>query len=457
MNLYDDVLQKCSQQRWFGTDSMLWLQQERERRGSSLPDITGCLEEHFYYTPATEEQIQSIETALGFPLPLELRSLYQHVANGGFGPDNGFIGLTGGCTISFLEGYPEITNWADIERIFEVRLADVYRIQTENAELVDFEMYRTTSQKQGWVELPYTIFPRYMCTFGYADGSMGYTIDATTGAIYCCEGATASTYRLLFLASSLAQWLQPWLQGTWVSAFTERLAKPYIYVRTEESEVQQQQQLATIEHIRQSLYQEPRQFHGPHAQFLERIHQRCLALGGLIFHPATEEQVQVAEARLGQILPSLLRDIYLQIGNGGFGPTYGLHGLENGYPYGDKTIVDSYLQETGTVRGVHVSDYEQEIRQTGAFMIPSGGPLPQAKPLGCICLSDDGCGMESWLHLDSQRVFRSEYWGTMHMQYRMLASSLEKWFESWLAEDCEQSRWIFQHMIDHVGYSDRTR
>jgi len=44
---------------------------------------------------------------------------------------------------------------------------------------------------------------------------------------------------------------------------------------------------------------------------------------------ATEEQLDAAEKRLGAKLPPLLRRIYAEIGNGGFGPGYGLYGCES--------------------------------------------------------------------------------------------------------------------------------
>ncbi len=43
--------------------------------------------------------------------------------------------------------------------------------------------------------------------------------------------------------------------------------------------------------------------------------------------PATAEQVTAAEARLGFILPSFLRRVYLEVGNGGFGPGFGMLSL----------------------------------------------------------------------------------------------------------------------------------
>ena len=43
--------------------------------------------------PATAAQIAEAETALGFALPIELRSLYLDIANGGFGPGDGLYSL----------------------------------------------------------------------------------------------------------------------------------------------------------------------------------------------------------------------------------------------------------------------------------------------------------------------------------------------------------------------------
>lgn len=43
--------------------------------------------------------------------------------------------------------------------------------------------------------------------------------------------------------------------------------------------------------------------------------------------PATIEEVEAAEQELDFKLPNLLREIYTQVANGGFGPGYGLLGL----------------------------------------------------------------------------------------------------------------------------------
>ncbi|MFC8512815.1 SMI1/KNR4 family protein [Streptomyces sp. NPDC057257] len=46
--------------------------------------------------PATPEAVAAAEDVIGFPLPSLLRRLYGEVANGGFGPNEGILGVSGG-------------------------------------------------------------------------------------------------------------------------------------------------------------------------------------------------------------------------------------------------------------------------------------------------------------------------------------------------------------------------
>jgi hypothetical protein len=50
-----------------------------------------------------------------------------------------------------------------------------------------------------------------------------------------------------------------------------------------------------------------------------------------IYPPATEEQIAAEEQALDFALPSLYRQILTEVGNGGFGPGYGLIGVQDGY------------------------------------------------------------------------------------------------------------------------------
>src|SRR5215467_14269416 len=58
--------------------------------------------------------------------------------------------------------------------------------------------------------------------------------------------------------------------------------------------------------------------------------------------PVMVEDVAQAEVQLGFELPALLRRVYLEVGNGGFGPGYGLFPLNAHDPSTD-SLVTAYL------------------------------------------------------------------------------------------------------------------
>jgi hypothetical protein len=62
------------------------------------------------------------------------------------------------------------------------------------------------------------------------------------------------------------------------------------------------------------------------------------------FAPVTEQAIAEAEANLGFAIPHLLRSIYLNVGNGGFGPGYGILGVRNGHTAALGTLVETYEQ-----------------------------------------------------------------------------------------------------------------
>ena len=65
---------------------------------------------------------------------------------------------------------------------------------------------------------------------------------------------------------------------------------------------------------------------------------------GRVYPPVTAEQVKKTEAILGFKLPRLLTRLYVEVANGGFGPGYGLFGLEGGFTDEDQrlTLVELY-------------------------------------------------------------------------------------------------------------------
>jgi hypothetical protein len=88
-----------------------------------------------------------------------------------------------------------------------------------------------------------------------------------------------------------------------------------------------------------------------HDQILERLRARRASETGRIdmkpvpplYEAATPALVDAFEQSLGITLPRLLRRIYVEVGNGGFGPGGGLLGLTGGYPDSDgRTLPEKY-------------------------------------------------------------------------------------------------------------------
>lgn len=69
------------------------------------------------------------------------------------------------------------------------------------------------------------------------------------------------------------------------------------------------------------------------------------------FRAVTEEELHEAQSRLGFTIPVFLAEVYLLVGNGGFGPGYGLIGLPGGYLSGagdDMSVIELYEEHQMT-------------------------------------------------------------------------------------------------------------
>ncbi|MCP2337747.1 SMI1/KNR4 family protein [Actinomadura rupiterrae] len=62
------------------------------------------------------------------------------------------------------------------------------------------------------------------------------------------------------------------------------------------------------------------------------------------YPPVTMAELHAAEEQLGRRLPELLRRMYTEVANGGFGPNHGILGLADGGPHDDRTAVQEYLE-----------------------------------------------------------------------------------------------------------------
>jgi hypothetical protein len=78
--------------------------------------------------------------------------------------------------------------------------------------------------------------------------------------------------------------------------------------------------------------------------------------GSAKIHPqATPEQIAATEAAIGFKLPQLFKEIFRRIGNGGFGPGYGLIGVHGGY---------------ADFKGEHLAELGQELGALDRKVVP---------------------------------------------------------------------------------------
>lgn len=163
------------------------------------------------------------------------------------------------------------------------------------------------------------------------------------------------------------------------------------------------------------------------------------------FPVATEEHIRLSEEVMGLSYPSLLRTLYLQVANGGFGPAYGLPGAFCGYLDAmrkekdhkyviQESIVYPHFQEEVFV------DLEQYEEQNGDPKRIDIGEYswPSVWSKFFIFLCGWGCGRSSFLHAQNGRVYYQDE-GWLIRQ----ADSLEEWLDRWLqGEDLEQVAWL---------------
>ena len=124
------------------------------------------------------------------------------------------------------------------------------------------------------------------------------------------------------------------------------------------------------------------------------------------YAPAEEQVIPQVERDLGFPLPELLRHCYLEIGNGGNGPGYGVIGVKGGYAsdYGD--LVETY----------HVSKQDQEL-------------LDLEWPNTMLPFSECGCNIYSRVDCSSadQRVYTFQDSSLTAQAY-----SIAKFFDHWI-------------------------
>lgn len=150
--------------------------------------------------------------------------------------------------------------------------------------------------------------------------------------------------------------------------------------------------------------------------------------GTPFYPPVSQAVVAAAEAQLGFPLPPLLKRLYLEVCNGGIGPSYGIGGLEGGYPFafpwGDRTLVQFYRDMRGESEDVAaMMGFDPEE-------LPEGEGIPEW-PGHMLPIVDDG----DW-QLYCVDCTRADYPVLFYIGYEYKweprSPSLNQWLEEWV-------------------------
>lgn len=142
------------------------------------------------------------------------------------------------------------------------------------------------------------------------------------------------------------------------------------------------------------------------------------------FPPATEEQLRETEGILGFSLPPMLRLLYSQLANGGFGPAYGIRGVRGGAPEEAGTLATWYQIRAEKLTFFDLKEAEIQPGKTFTFDASSW-------PRSLLALCDLGCGNYIGLDSLSGRVLSIDL--LEHgFGLTSVADSLEQWLQRWI-------------------------
>ena len=133
---------------------------------------------------------------------------------------------------------------------------------------------------------------------------------------------------------------------------------------------------------------------------------------------ASVEAVVAAETLLEFSFPSLLRSLYLAVGNGGFGPGYGVIGVEGGHKTDEGDSIEKLYE---------------------SFCTPDADDKEWKWPKGLLPFCHWGCAIYSCVNINEVEYpviwfdpNGRELGEPMAKQFNSHRPSLESWFAGWL-------------------------
>lgn len=141
-------------------------------------------------------------------------------------------------------------------------------------------------------------------------------------------------------------------------------------------------------------------------------------LGSNSFAPASESTVQATEHALGFSIPPLLRELYLQVGNGGFGPSDGVVGLPGGASENGRSLPELYAL-------MRLQPFDDKYWKWPRYLLP-------ILDWGCAIKSCVDCERTPYpvVRFDPNGHQRGTPWNSA---FSVESSSLDTWFSDWMS------------------------
>ena len=129
--------------------------------------------------------------------------------------------------------------------------------------------------------------------------------------------------------------------------------------------------------------------------------------------PTTNRKLEIAERAIGFQLPELLRAIYLQVGNGGFGPEYGIVGTKGGFKLDNCSLESCY-------QGLLQLEKENSVWRWPGRLLP---------------LANYGCGMWSCVDCEYKKLPMILWDPNIHSRLRTVSFSIRNLFAGRLGSE----------------------
>lgn len=191
-------------------------------------------------------------------------------------------------------------------------------------------------------------------------------------------------------------------------------------------------------------YDDPHQYdeileHDPHfaVHSIRRVPPEDPRRSHFAYLPASKELMQRTEKELGFVLPPLLRALYTQVANGGFGPVSGIQGALEGYGKpgdsiyldSDDTIVADYKWRSHG-QTVNLNEYEEQWSRYDNLALPSG-----VWPDKLLPLCDLGCVQHACIASDEQMYIVAASENNEEFILVRLGIAFEDWLWGWVKDD----------------------